>query len=108
MPQGGSYQGAAGDAALNPAFIEETVGEEVLRDMSPGQNGGDAAADALVEGAPGDVELWCFYGLRTRGSDRPDGRSQEIGCLENPFQRHFALDYSKTRALGLARSIQRV
>src|SRR6266436_3835674 len=101
VPQGSGYQGAAGDAALNPAFLEETVGEEVPRDTGPGQNGSDAAADTLVEGAPGDVELWCLHGLRTRGNDRPDGRSQEIRCLKDPFQRHFPLDYSKMRVLRL-------
>src|SRR6266851_4530824 len=96
--QGGSYQGAAGDESLNPAFPEETVGEEVLRDTGPGQNGGDAGADPLMKASPGEVELRCFYHSRTRGSSRLGGRPKKIGCLEDPFQRHFPLDYSKMRA----------
>src|SRR6266852_8848436 len=92
MPQGGSYQGAARDATLDPALLEEAAMQKVLGDTGPGQNGGDAAADPLMKATPGEVELRCFYYSRTRGSGRTRGRSKEIGCLENPVQRHVPLD----------------
>src|SRR5216684_1649699 len=92
VPQGGSYQGAARGAALDPAFLEEAAMQKVLGDTGPGQNGGDAAANPLMKATPGEVELRCFYYSRTRGSGRTRGRSKEIGCLENPVQRHVPLD----------------
>jgi len=51
-----------------------------------------------MEGTPGDIQLRWFYRWRTHGGDGPDGRSQEIGSLEDPVQRHVPADYSKMRA----------
>ncbi len=75
MPQGGSNDCAAGDAALDPTFLEKAAIEKVCRDAVPGQDGGDAAADALVERAPGDVEFGAFAGFEV------DGGSGRIGGL---------------------------
>src|SRR6266481_5081338 len=80
VPQGGGYQSAAGDAVLDPALFEETAGQEVLRDAGPGQNGGNAAANALVERAPSYVQLRTYSSFEANGSSRLCGLSQEIQC----------------------------
>src|SRR5260370_16494207 len=71
VPQGGGNHGAAGDFSLDPAFLEEVASQKVFGDTGPRQNGGVAAAHALVERAPGDVAIWAwarFTTPRARGS----------------------------------------
>src|SRR6266478_1089317 len=89
VPQGGGYQSAAGDAVLDPALFEETAGQEVLRDAGPGQNGGNAAANALVERAPSYVQLRTYASFAANGSSRLCGLSQEIQCPADLAQEIF-------------------
>src|SRR5229473_1619510 len=78
VPQGGGDDGAARNAAFNPALFEETAGQEVLRDAGPGQNGGNAAANALVERAPSYVQIRTYASFEANGNSRLCGLSQEI------------------------------
>src|SRR5882762_10416916 len=80
VPQGGGDDGATGDFAFDPTLFEETAGQEVLRDAGPGQNGGNAAANALVERAPSYVQLRTYSSFEANGSSRLCGLSQEIQC----------------------------
>jgi hypothetical protein len=76
MPQGSSDQGAAGNFALDPTLLEEAAIQKVLGDTGPGQDGYDAAADSLVEGAPSDVELGALACFEAHGNGRRCGLSQ--------------------------------
>ena len=90
MPQCSRYQSTAGDAALDPAFLEEAAIQKVLRDARPGQDSGDAAEDALVERAPGHVELWALARFEAAVAGGRFGcLSQEIWRAADVVQRHF-------------------
>ena len=90
MPQRGSKDCAAGDAALDPALLEEAAIQKVFGDAGPGQNGSDAAEDALMERAPGDFEFGAFACFETnRSGNRFGGLSQEIERVADVVQRHF-------------------
>jgi len=90
MPQRGSKDRAAGNAALNPALLEEAAVEKVLGDAGPGQNGSDAAEDALVERAPGDFEFGAFACFESDwGGGRFGGLSKKVESVADVVQRHF-------------------
>src|SRR5260370_39711616 len=101
MPQRGRYQGTAGDTALDPTFLEKAAIEEVFRDAVPGQDGGDAAADALVERSPGDIEFGAFAGFEVDGgSGRSGGLASEIGCYLDVGPRHVGFYWTVRQQPG--------
>src|SRR5713101_3598335 len=77
VPQGGSDQSTPGDFALHPTVLEEIGGQKILRDSGPGQHSNEAAADALMERSPGDVELRASSRFEGHRSNRLRGLSQE-------------------------------
>lgn len=90
MPQGRGNDCAAGDFALDPAFFKEAAIEKVLGDAGPGQNGGDAAEDALVERAPGHFKFGAFACFEADGaSGRFGGLSKKVESVADMVQRHF-------------------
>jgi len=86
VPQSSGDQGAARDAALDPAFFEEAYTAKLFGHFGLCEDGAQAAADALVEGAPGDVEFWWLHRSRARGCGGRWGLSQEIGGLKDLVQ----------------------
>src|SRR5260370_24782101 len=79
-PQGGGDDGAARNAAFDPALFEETAGREVLRDAGPGQNGGNAPANSLVERATSYVKLRTYPSFEANESSSLSGLSQGMHC----------------------------
>jgi hypothetical protein len=73
VPQGGGDYRAAWNFALHPTVFEETADKKISGDFGSGEDGGDAAADALVEGAPGEVEIWAFTGFEAHRCGRLGG-----------------------------------
>jgi len=101
MPQRRGNQGTAGNTSLDPAVLEETFRQKILRNVGPGENGANAASDALMKTSPSEVKLRFVPGLRARGSGRSGGLSQEIQCPADLAQRQFPFFKNKPRAARL-------
>jgi len=101
VPQGGGNDGASGNAALNPALFEEAASQKILGNVYSGEDGGDAAADALVKTSPCDIELRFLARLQAHGSGRFGSRlSQEIQCPADLAQRQVPFVKSSRARLG--------
>ena len=57
MPQRSGYNGSTGNSALDPTVLERANFEEVFACRWPGEKGRQAAADALVEITPRNLEI---------------------------------------------------
>ena len=89
MPEGGGHESAAGNPSLHPTVFEEAGGEKGLGDSGPTKNGGDAAADPMVEGSPSDIELRALARIEAHAGGRLGSLSPEIERVAELVQRHF-------------------
>jgi hypothetical protein len=63
VPERGGKDGPAGDSALNPAFLEESLNQEFSGQTGAAEDCAQAATDSLMETAPGNVECWQACGV---------------------------------------------
>ena len=89
MPEGGGHESTAGNRSLHPTVFEEAGGEKGLGDSGPTKNGGDAAADPLVERSPGDIELRALARIEGHAGGSLGSLPEEIECVAHLVQRHF-------------------
>ena len=100
VPQSGCKNCAAGNAALDPAFLEEAAIQKVFGDAGPGQNRSDAAEDALVERAPGNFEFGAFACFEADGGGRFGGLAEKIECVADVVHRHFLFEEPQNQFLS--------
>jgi hypothetical protein len=89
MPQGGGNYGAARDAALDPALFEKTPAQKILGNVRSGEDGAQAAPDALVKTSPGELQLRLVARSQAYGSGRLGSLPQEIQCSAGLAQKEF-------------------
>ena len=97
MPQRRGNQGTAGNASLHPAVLEKTFRQKILGNASPGENGANAASDALMKTSPSKIQLRFMPGLQAHGSGRRGSLSQEVQCPADLAQRQFPFFKNKPR-----------
>ncbi len=102
MPESSDEHGALGNAALDPAIAEVVAGEKFSDVVGAGKQCAEMANGALVEVAPGDVQLGLDDdGRRRRSRDGGHARrggcaalSQEVEPTIDLAERHESFKYS--------------
>ena len=108
VPQSSCKNCAAGNASLDPALLEEAAIQKVFGDAGPGENGGDAAENALVERTPGDFEFGAFACFEADwGGGRFGACPRRLSALLTWFRDIFVLSIVRCAA-GFAREKPRV
>jgi hypothetical protein len=89
--------------SFNPAVLEKTSRQKVLRDFRPAEECGDATSHALMKASPGEIQLRFMAASQAHGSGRLGSLSQEVQCPADLAHRHFPFFQNKPRAAVLAR-----
>jgi len=88
MPEACGDNGAAGNAALDPAILEKAAAEKSSWSGGTGNECADAAAEALAEFAPADAEIGFLRAVEADEILGSFGLTQEVEGVDDLIRRH--------------------